>query len=996
MNNKFLLLKLLLTITISIHAQWNQISNGGGGAFQDIHFDQNNPNKLWLCSDVDGIYQTNINDINWEYKGETLKHAFSFKVKTSRGIKRVFHGGIYGAHYSDDDGGNWSFIEETRGRPIGTIALSSQGGLRNRIIVLAESWNNKDSQVKGPNINPVKPVYSPVGRRSIFISTNGGESFEEVQYEDQEGYKQVYSAYIADNGNIYLGAASGVYVGKRQRNGEYNFSRIKNPNQALPRVGNGVNSQSKSEGGCTGLSLSQDGKRIFASYQTESKKRLNRDGSLTQDKFPTWNVFTIKTRDINNNNPRWQKISIDMENNTQFPVAEFAPWGEPVVSPHTNQKKSYKIMCGVSYDTFGGLQRQGLWEATINVRNDNIVGQTRWNKIIDRNFNQSYGPNSNGRNFSFNIGWEDRGLVVRGYEYAPKTSLRSRKLIALTGGQNLFLGNASIADFPYSSNSWKNIYTIQNTNDDYNHTYSNVGVTNTVVQDIDQHKNYMIQLGPDHGPMHSFDSGRSWTIEGFPKIRKGKITNSTGGAVLDIKGDTYVVLDARFGFGAPPKDKGILFAYRHRGREINELSQEDKWVKIGGGTSRSSLPNENPNFNGYNDLPQRRLREIVQSPHNSKRVFLSLAGEKRFRNNKGYDGALNGGIYMTEDFQKLYDGNSSFKWKKISPDSNFYDQEDFTRLAVDPTNEKFIWTMASRSRSLVRGERMNNGNYIFEQWNPSKFITDPKNDRNRIPNPNIGYKMSDFTSFVGTDGKTWGVIARVEQKRGSDGLSFSDKKVTQLYLNRDLKRYWNDVDRWEKLDLSVETVLEDLRPASYLDNQELYQFQGLVANKKHIIVALSIFNKRRGLGFFKLDIDSNGNFSKWEDWTGFNEKSMYLSRVEEAKIETLNNESYYICATRGAGSWSKKILDTKKGSKKEKSIKEETKNTVFPNPFINSLRIKSDYVGQRAKLIELSGRIVREFVFKDNLTNIETKELKNGVYILKFENGESIKLIKKQ
>lgn len=67
---------------------------------------------------------------------------------------------------------------------------------------------------------------------------------------------------------------------------------------------------------------------------------------------------------------------------------------------------------------------------------------------------------------------------------------------------------------------------------------------------------------------------------------------------------------------------------------------------------------------------------------------------------------------------------------------------------------------------------------------------------------------------------------------------------------------------------------------------------------------------------------------------------------------------------------------------------------IYPNPVSNSVYVETDFRG-KIKLFDFSGKILLEKTITENKTLLNLNNLTAGVYILKFENGESYKIIKK-
>jgi len=67
---------------------------------------------------------------------------------------------------------------------------------------------------------------------------------------------------------------------------------------------------------------------------------------------------------------------------------------------------------------------------------------------------------------------------------------------------------------------------------------------------------------------------------------------------------------------------------------------------------------------------------------------------------------------------------------------------------------------------------------------------------------------------------------------------------------------------------------------------------------------------------------------------------------------------------------------------------------IYPNPVSNIIHIKTDYRGN-CKVFDFSGKLLLEKTIIEELTQINIEDFPRGIYILRFENGESYKIIKR-
>ncbi len=599
---------------------WESLNPGGGGQHQDFYFDRNVQNRLWFCSDMEGVYRSDDLGKTWKFKGRDLNHGMAFVITQEEGGNRTYEGGLHGAHVSTNAGETWKEIAITRGDAIASIGVSKD----HKTVVLGPGWQNKDPQkLQDAILDPVQPLK---GKRIVYVSQDRGASWKEVTYQSGNAYRQVFGIAIhPTNDNIYLGSSAGVYVSTNKGD---SFTRIPAPSGAL----NNPSPQDRFNSGCRGVEVSPDGKWIYATFQKSGNSKGN----------AKFGIYVAKTQGLNAAGD-WTEVTANLSN--------AAEWYDPVIDPRSTANK-HNILLGVVNS--GGQNRIGLWEGVVNFNGDN-VGNRSWKKIADKN------------GFNFQIGWEERGFIVRTFDYSPKTW--NKKLIITMGGMNGFVGDPSKSGWPTSAASWDNIYCSPSTQSFGSvKTWATHGYASPFSYDVWAYENYMIQGTADHGILQSWDHGYSWTSKVFPN----GVTNAMSCAVAPLN-KPIVLADARKGFGAPPQGVGGLYA-----NQLNNTTQQDgTWRLIGG---------SNPNSTGTtNGLPSRNFRSIYVDPSDANRVYI---------------GTRNGGLWATENLQAVYNGSSN--WKNIG--NGALQSKDIRDVWVDPNNSSRLWVRADGG-TIYRGVR---------------------------------------------------------------------------------------------------------------------------------------------------------------------------------------------------------------------------------------------------------------------------------------------------
>lgn len=638
---------------------WEPLSPGAGGQTQDLYFDPYTEGRIWISSDQESSYRSDDYGESWQFVGRDLSHGMSFKIRrdnTPGG--RLYQVGLWGAHYSDDEGANWTRIAETRGEAIATIEIAPD----NQTVVLAPSWHAKDPQLAQESISD--PIQNVLGERRIFLSRDGGDSFDAVTFEPAEGYRQVYNAHIDDDtGIIYLGAAAGFYRSTDATGSS--FVRVDNPADAYGGPRGGVASIQRIKpdgsvdingwrrsGGCNGMEFSPDGERVYAVYQTSET---------------TWAMYTTTTANLADaSSPQWEKISDGLPDVTE--------WFNPVVDPRSGRAdglgaNAHAFVVGSTF--LRGDNRAGLWQATVNLTAGGAVADYAYEQILAK-----------GGEFTFPLGWEDNSLISRAYDYTPLTW--SQRRIVAGGGNNFFLSkDIDAADFPLGPDAWDPIYTrVSPRSSGPEPTYSTRGYTNTVTYDIATRGSYAIQGNADQGVLESWDGGVSWTKNTLPL----KVSNAQSTAITNTA-PAIVMVDTRSGFGIASQTSTFL-----RARILNSTTQQEdinNWRLIGGGDDQSTV---------VNGLANRQIQGITVGERYPSRVYLGL------RTTFGV-----GGVWATEEIEEVFRGRAS--WREIST-VDMRGQSSFKDVHVDPNDPNVLWAGA---RNLYRGTRVGPYEWTWEE-----------------------------------------------------------------------------------------------------------------------------------------------------------------------------------------------------------------------------------------------------------------------------------------
>ncbi len=312
--------------------------------------------------------------------------------------------------------------------------------------------------------------------------------------------------------------------------------------------------------GNTGLSLSPNGKVIYATYTIND----------TPSKNYVSNIYATATDNID-----WQPVM----KGTGVQMKQINHWYPEVDSRSTGSE--HKVLVGQVGN------RDGLFEGTFSWENGQL------------------------KNYSWEIIWQGVDGYDHGWDWADPNARVAHYTPASWPRAIWSTTNESIFQATYEDDGtwqWHNKYSkpnekfvVKKYGKEY-HTYSGRGTESTYTYDITAHDNYVIQAQGDNGLMESWDSGFSWSNM---QHRADSINYSDIQAV-DIamaNGVPTVVAQATAGYGGAAVDGRILV------KKLINHSPEDKWIFLGGGPNKEL------------GLPDGIFREIAVAPSNPSKVY---------------------------------------------------------------------------------------------------------------------------------------------------------------------------------------------------------------------------------------------------------------------------------------------------------------------------------------------------------------------------------------
>ena len=244
-NPKFMMKKLNIFMSILCFAssvafaQWESINPGAGGQVQDIVCDPNDPDRVILASDMEGIYESINNGNSWYHKGN-LKQNRVYAVAIPLGnADKMYVGTLYGLEVSNNGGNNFSLVAQSKKMSIGAITVDPNN---QNTVIAGVGWRDDGGFAGNFQMQKNGPVV-------LYRSTNGGNSWTTINItNNQSSERNVYTIQFdkSNSNNVYVGTSQGVY--KSTNAGVSWFPLNNNP---------GTN---------TGVAVSPNGKTLYGTF----------------------------------------------------------------------------------------------------------------------------------------------------------------------------------------------------------------------------------------------------------------------------------------------------------------------------------------------------------------------------------------------------------------------------------------------------------------------------------------------------------------------------------------------------------------------------------------------------------------------------------------------------------------------------------------------------------------------------------------------------------
>lgn len=289
---------------------WAARNPGGGGQIQDIVCDPLVNDRLYLCSDMEGLYRSDDSGLSWEFIGEGLFDSAVMTVAVDPSdSNHLFAASECGIFISIDGGTSWDFAGDTEDRIFHELVIDP---------------DDPDRIYAGPGHHELSMGTNTL---DIMISRDGGSNWQSCVYQTGTGACDVYSIKLdpVDSSVVYLGGAQGVF--KSTDYGD-SWTKIARP------------AQSSGES-CFGLDVSPNGNFIYAAYSADNSS----------------SVFVAPASSMN-----WTKLASGLTDITGL-------YWRPTVDPRSTASQ-HKVLVGPR-DGYGSAN---LFEGTFSISGSSVGG----------------------------------------------------------------------------------------------------------------------------------------------------------------------------------------------------------------------------------------------------------------------------------------------------------------------------------------------------------------------------------------------------------------------------------------------------------------------------------------------------------------------------------------------------------------------------------------------------------------------------------------------
>jgi hypothetical protein len=196
------------------------------------------------------------------------------------------------------------------------------------------------------------------------------------------------------------------------------------------------------------------------------------------------------------------------------------------------------------------------------------------------------------------------------------------------------------------------------------------------------------------------------------------------------------------------------------------------------------------------------------------------------------------------------------------------------------------------------------------------------------------------------------------------------------------------------------TNIQDLTSMSYPMNVMPVKWVGFNAeagNKNQVLLTWEVTDQVDNKGFY---VQYSKDQKNWDDVTFINSKSSGGNNEKYSYIYTglISSENYFrLKQVDLDGKFSYSKIKSVRPAKQVNSV--ESNVIIYPNPVRDVLNITNiESSNYTAKIVDMSGRVIKSFVMRNGQNQIDVASLKSGIYLISMNdmNGKvnSAKMVK--
>ncbi len=815
--------------------QWELLHPGAGGQVQYIYPEPAVDGRLYYLSDMEGMYRSDDFGNSWNFQGEDFVSTQVYVLISEPENPDVLYAGTnIGIHKSMNGGKNWVYLTKNKApkTEIATLAFDPHNPLT---LYAGVCWHEDDQFVEEHKKQGI-----------IYKTTDGGVSWDELIFEEEIIYRQVFSIAIhpANSNEVYLGADQGVYSSK---DGGLSWTKMAPP----------VESKS---GKCRGLTITPDGKHLYAHYATAIDP--DRD-PLSQVSYVTeTHLFATSIPDGS-----WKNISANLIDSVN-PGLKLHFW-RPVIDPRS-KGNTHKILMGPLIS--GNI---GLFEGTITIDQDRGISAD-WKKIFDNN------PSKGWVN-KFDYGWNNLLPVARHYAYTPP-GWNERK-IWLGSQQSVYEGDGIHSKTGWVVKTTKKVREYESpatANRGTTTAYQHRGIVCTFNYDMHGDSNYVVQGQGDNGILESWDSGSTWTQRIFDATMYHNSIDGGADWWID-NGDAFLIIPSSPklllagvapGFGGGPTNNGYLI-----GIKLETYAPTDQWKVLAGGDWNEGKANgDGTGIKTVAGLPRQRIYTMTYNPFNMKQVVVGTSQ----------------GIFIIDNIFQLYEkGEGSF----YDISQGIVSDHSFNWIEFDPQEPNTFYATSRSWENLLFGTSTDAGqvwkvSLEEDQWTWEAIYHNGAAGNEATKLAVWSYKNTTYIAItdnccprenlvkLSTDrGKSWNTI-----------LSYDEA----LYLP------------WE----GETEPLPEFKHSWYLPEKQNMLFGAITGYNDQIFLTFSQHQPYgKGYALIKGTLNENGiDWRDWTGKYNYGQEGFFaFPHARRSRVVETKSKTYLYISTMGMGLWRRAI-----------------------------------------------------------------------------------------